>query len=766
MKVDGDGNNLLFERSYSSLEVDKRVKDSIAGGEKYTSKEDGLTSNGDLTELQDGLSGPAQNQTMLHIQQQQQPQASIVHWEKFLHIRSLKVLLVENDDSTRHIVSALLRNCSYGVIEASNALQAWKILEDLTNHVDLVLAEVSMPTLSGIVLLSKIMSHKTRKNVPVIMMSSHDSMGLVFKCLSKGAVDFLVKPIRKNELKNLWQHVWRRCHSSSGSGSESGTQSQKSVRSKSNEKSGNNIGSNDDDENGSTSLNVGDGRDSGSGTQSSWTKQAVEIDSPQPPCSWNHVVECADSTCAQVMPSNVEEASRNKQVSTIAARECKELDQIPENVAVGRELELGLCRNPIQRVEHSIIVSPKSKCSKPKNALDNLTVEMDKGKIKLFDESTSGKAPNDVVSLAGITMNIDSLTGSKEFEGSNRVSRISGINNVPNSDAENSPSLGLSLKRLRVDKDVGTTAKDNRNILRRSDSSAFSRYNSSSNTCKNTPGNSGNGLLNVNGIKAEERDLKQVIHSCSSIEPLNQCSNWGSNNIDMGSTINGPVATPSSIRGKSVVASSVKCSHLSSSVHPTKTDMYFSSQQIAREKADEKASTTVVDPVRGIQSKVQLQNLHQHCEKQVVQDYDDLALKLLAAPAPHCGSSNVLEGPANVNVGNYSINGSVSGSNHGSSVAANAGGINGESDNGDAGKGGSGSGSGSGDGNGDNRVDQNKLAQREAALRKFRQKRSERCFHKKVRYYSRKKLAEQRPRVRGQFVRKSADENTSEAKDN
>lgn len=44
-------------------------------------------------------------------------------------------------------------------------------------------------------------------------MSSHDSMSIVFKCLSKGAVDFLVKPIRKNELKNLWQHVWRKCHS-------------------------------------------------------------------------------------------------------------------------------------------------------------------------------------------------------------------------------------------------------------------------------------------------------------------------------------------------------------------------------------------------------------------------------------------------------------------------------------------------------------------------------------------------------------------------
>ena len=41
------------------------------------------------------------------------PQGSVVCWDRFLPIRSLKVLLVKNDDSTRHVVSALLRNCSY-----------------------------------------------------------------------------------------------------------------------------------------------------------------------------------------------------------------------------------------------------------------------------------------------------------------------------------------------------------------------------------------------------------------------------------------------------------------------------------------------------------------------------------------------------------------------------------------------------------------------------------------------------------------------------
>lgn len=47
------------------------------------------------------------------LQMPQQAQNSVIRWERFLPIGSLKVLLVENDDSTRHVVSALLRNCSY-----------------------------------------------------------------------------------------------------------------------------------------------------------------------------------------------------------------------------------------------------------------------------------------------------------------------------------------------------------------------------------------------------------------------------------------------------------------------------------------------------------------------------------------------------------------------------------------------------------------------------------------------------------------------------
>lgn len=219
---------------------------------------------------------PLAHQTGLQ-EKPEQPRDPIIRWERCLPDRTLNVLLVENDDSTRQVVGALLRNCSYEVRAAANGMQAWKIIEDLSNHVDLVLTEVFMPGLCGVTLLSKIMSHKACKNIPVIMMSSNDSMGTVFKCLTKGAVDFLVKPIRKNELKNLWQHIWRRFHSSSasGSGSESGIQTQKPAKTRSLHDSENNSGSNDED-NRCNSLNARDGSDNDSGTRNRQRLATVE----------------------------------------------------------------------------------------------------------------------------------------------------------------------------------------------------------------------------------------------------------------------------------------------------------------------------------------------------------------------------------------------------------------------------------------------------------------------------------------------------------
>ncbi|XP_048329593.2 two-component response regulator-like APRR1 isoform X2 [Ziziphus jujuba] len=62
----------------------------------------------------------------------------------------------------------------------------------------------------GMKLLKYITRDKDLRRIPVIMMSAQDEVSIVVKCLRLGAADYLVKPLRTNELLNLWTHMWRR----------------------------------------------------------------------------------------------------------------------------------------------------------------------------------------------------------------------------------------------------------------------------------------------------------------------------------------------------------------------------------------------------------------------------------------------------------------------------------------------------------------------------------------------------------------------------
>lgn len=237
-----------------------------------------------------------------------------------------------------------------------------------------------------------------------------------------------------------------------------------------------------------------------------------------------------------------------------------------------------------------------------------------------------------------------------------------------------------------------------------------------------------------------------------------QSSNVGSNNIDMGSTTHNAFAKAAVDKNKSAASSTVRSLHPSSIFQPIKNDLLSATQKVVFGKAGDVTTTAGLAQARGTHHELQMQHpsnhydqhhhlIHGMQQQQQPPEHDDLSLKKLASDAPHCGSSNVLGGLVEGNAANYSVNGSASGSNHGSngpngsSNAVNTVGTNMESDNGIGGKSGSGdvsgsrSGSGSGSGTGTgSKADQSKSAHREAALTKFRQKRKERCFQKKVAY--------------------------------
>ncbi|XP_007016629.2 PREDICTED: two-component response regulator-like APRR3 [Theobroma cacao] len=684
---------------------------------------------------------------------QQQPQGSMVLWERFLPIRSLKVLLVENDDSTRHVVSALLRNCSYEVTAVANDLQAWKVLEDLTNHVDIVLTEVAMPVLSGIGLLYKIMNHKTFKNIPVIMMSSHDSISLVFKCLSKGAVDFLVKPIRKNELKNLWQHVWRRCHSSSGSGSESGTQSKRYIKSKSNDESENYAGSSDEHDNKSDDLIVHDGSENGSGTQGSWTKRAAEAESSQPMSSSNQLPDAPDSTCAQVVHLKPEKC-RIQWVCVTKAKECQEQHQLVDDDAEGKDVELRVKRNPELQSGHQHENLPTHQESIKQNGLPEAECkQFDSRQLEHQNENIAGKdrTPNVISTISSC---LNQQAESRDSDAPNGPSYIPEVKDGTCHGSGETPSLELTLKRLQGAADSQIAANDEHNVLRHSDSSAFSKYSTASSANQVPTGNVGSCSPLDNSSITMKTETVRTFASQSNGILLNQPSIGSSNKNDVITAAKCASSKPEALNDKCGAMSAFKHSH-SSSFQPMQNGHICSSHDVLTEKADDTGFKTAHSQSRSSNQVFHVQHqchLHQvEKEQHQLQPDHDTSLKIMAVTAPQCGSFNVFEGPSECNIMNYSVNGSASGSNYGSngpngsSTALNAEQAIMESENGAAGAM-SGRSSGSG-------ADEDRVAQRVAALTKFRQKRKERCFEKRVRYQSRKRLAEQRPRVKGQFVR-------------
>ncbi|CAI0394941.1 unnamed protein product [Linum tenue] len=119
----------------------------------------------------------------------------------------LRVLAVDDDPVCLRLIGHLLRRCQYQVTVTNHALEALKMLREKRNEFDLVISDVNMPDMDGFKLLEHV---EFEMDIPVIMLSAHSDKELVYKGVTHGAVDYLLKPVRIEELKNIWQHVVRK----------------------------------------------------------------------------------------------------------------------------------------------------------------------------------------------------------------------------------------------------------------------------------------------------------------------------------------------------------------------------------------------------------------------------------------------------------------------------------------------------------------------------------------------------------------------------
>ncbi|TYJ07621.1 hypothetical protein E1A91_A11G017800v1 [Gossypium mustelinum] len=575
-----------------------------------------------------------------------------VNWESFLPTMALRVLLVEADDSTRQIVTALLRKCNYRVSAVPDGLQAWEMLKAKPHNIDLILTEVDLPSISGFALLTLIMEHEICKSIPVIMMSSQDSISTVYKCMLRGAADYLVKPLRRNELKNLWQHVWRRQQLiASGNTPQDESVGQKKVEA---------ISENNAASNCSSGCLVGGERnkeqtEKGSEAQSTCTKPDMEAED----ANMGNMQEFL------LLPSN----SQEHEVQT----------NFNQRLLVHeKKTGVGACKDTEILVEAGDALGDS-----PRKAIDFMGT---------FDRNCNSSLMNSTSKVGSLT-HLDFSLGRcypNAFE--NHATREKPTLWHPNSSAftrySSRPSQPLQSTLTSASDQKKESGTDSEKMLPNS----ITEYNSDTASPTLTPQRNTNPL--TTGTTGQLKQT-EVAASCTQQVIL-------------------PVLVPNpSLANQKELACCVNPFH-----HPS-----FKSNSSGQfyDRLASNANQLTNQPLQKLDQKMNSTEDRGHIYPTTDQ----------SATSSFCnGSLSQLNGIA-----------------YGSSAASNNSNIeqvavvraSADSKNDDVFPSPSGN--------------SHRSIQREAALTKFRLKRKDRCFEKKVRYESRKKLAEQRPRVKGQFVR-------------
>ncbi|KAJ9681017.1 hypothetical protein PVL29_020095 [Vitis rotundifolia] len=582
-------------------------------------------------------------------EEKEKSSSGVVRWGRFLPQMVLRVLLVEADDSTRQIIAALLRKCNYKVAAVSDGLKAWEALKGGPQNVDLILTEVELPSISGFALLSLIMEDDICKKIPVIMMSSHDSISMVLNCMLKGAADFLVKPVRKNELRNLWQHVWRRHAPTGGHVSQNLCIAQNKVE-----------------------------VSSENNTASNHSSDYVVSAQKKKECSekGSDVQGFSQLKCRSVSNLSNEEIRKHE--------DCIELDKEPdrlESLTGGKTITLGSEVAPGNEGYHSAAFRWEESHWRAKRVT-----------------SGDGVGPASHIENTDITGENHGCNEKWIEPSSGAIDLISTFDNHPKDCNQFSssndgiskdgfaPQLELSLRRFQPcsSKNHGS---DERHTLNHSNSSAFSWYNNGKSLQPLFP----TSVSNCTGLKEDA--------SYSHERLFNQLP-------------------------ENAVGTSERCGAALSVTQGNMTTLGMGQSNQAG--AAFPTSQLGLIPVQGENNLEPMEELS-HGSPVAGQSASS---SLCNGVVSHL-SSSVHGSFCKRNDGNPTSNGAVVRTTAPESV--NDEGLS----NNDALKG----------------MDSHHSTQREAALMKFRLKRKERCFEKKVRYQSRKRLAEQRPRVKGQFVR-------------
>jgi len=114
-----------------------------------------------------------------------------------MKLKNTKILIVDDDESHRQMLKAVLSEENCKITEAADGKEAVALSEK--SSFDIILMDVRMSEMSGIDAL-KIIKTK-RPDIPILLMTAYGTVKAAVEALKLGAIDYLTKPLDIQELK-------------------------------------------------------------------------------------------------------------------------------------------------------------------------------------------------------------------------------------------------------------------------------------------------------------------------------------------------------------------------------------------------------------------------------------------------------------------------------------------------------------------------------------------------------------------------------------
>ncbi|VVB00800.1 unnamed protein product [Arabis nemorensis] len=119
---------------------------------------------------------------------------------------NVNILLVDSNLVTLLNTKTIMQQCEYEVTVYSDAEEARAFLTTTKQKIDIVVWDFHMPKVNGIEAL-KIGSER---DLPVVIISDENQRESVMQATIHGACDYVMKPVSKEVIANMWQHIVRK----------------------------------------------------------------------------------------------------------------------------------------------------------------------------------------------------------------------------------------------------------------------------------------------------------------------------------------------------------------------------------------------------------------------------------------------------------------------------------------------------------------------------------------------------------------------------